>query len=525
MTTAPLDNAASPDRTLAVDQTARLRRIRDRIASAISAVFASFDGLLAKRAVWIATVLLILGLQIALTALHRPWLDEWQSVQIAVESPRIADLLFNLRYEGHPPLWYLVLRVVAGWFADPARALSLVALVLAVPVQLTILLGAPFTRAERVMISLSEFVLFEYLTVSRSLTMGFAVMICIAAWWKRDRVAGLLIALLPQCDFLFGVISVLLVLLRWRERRIDKPSLLLWLASGALAAWSVRTMPDMVPALLPKGLGKDFSVWLADFSTLGLPLQWQGRQLLWNSPPPPGLGGPALVCFVTMAWIELRKKRDFLLAFIAFVGLTLVFSLTVYQLSIRHLSLAATLLILLVWRLAENGEERSVWWRAWLLVLSLCGLLTAVVNFMEPFHTAQETAALINRLGLREKTWVPFPHSAGQSVAAVNTMMFERLTEHCSEDMIRWNEADGHHVTDMVALRLRLRRKVAEDGRFYLLTWIPLQNEPPLLLQLGIVAQGYDGLPFYLYVVGEDHADARPHGVTCITPLGPLRRR
>ena len=525
MTTAQVDTPASPGMVKPVDQTARLRRIRDRAGAWLGAGFAALDRLLARRMVWLVAVVLVMALQIVLTLDHRPWLDEWQALQLSVQSPHLSDLMFNVRYEGHPPLWYLILRGLAGWFADPATALPVAALLIAIPVQLTVLLAAPFSRAERLMIALSQFVLIEYLTISRSMTLGFALMLAIGALWKRTRVVWLLLAVLPQCDFLFGVISLLFLALLWRERRVDWPFAVVWLISGLFAAWSIRPMPDLVPSLVPMGFVHDITLWMANFSTLGLPLQWNEGQPVWNWPPPPGLGGPALVGFLAVAWVELRRRPAYLTVFAVFVATTLVFSMSVYQLSIRHLMLAAALLIVLVWRLADQGVARSVWWRTWLMIAAVCGLMTAGINLARPFDTAPEAAALINRLGLHDRTWVPFPHSAGQSVAAINAMQFERLAEHCSEDLVRWNAFDDHRIRDIASLKQRLARKVAQDGRFYLLTWLPIPDQAPLMRRVGTVAHGYDGQDFYLYIVGEGHADARPHGRPCITPLAPLRQR
>ena len=58
---------------------------------------------------WPATVAAVLVLQAVLVLLHRPYADEWQAVFIAVQTPSLASLLENLRYETHPPGWYLFL--------------------------------------------------------------------------------------------------------------------------------------------------------------------------------------------------------------------------------------------------------------------------------------------------------------------------------------------------------------------------------------------------------------------------------
>ena len=42
-------------------------------------------------------------------AFHEPWRDEWQAWLLARDSPSLKALLYNMRYEGHPPTWHVVL--------------------------------------------------------------------------------------------------------------------------------------------------------------------------------------------------------------------------------------------------------------------------------------------------------------------------------------------------------------------------------------------------------------------------------
>jgi hypothetical protein len=461
-----------------------------------------------------------MALQAVLIVRHQPWLDEWQALQIAVQSPTLADLGLNLRYEGHPPLWYLLLRGLGAVLHNQTLALPVAALLIALPVQATILLAAPFGRVERLALSLSQFVLFEYLTVSRSLTLGFAVMIFVAATWRRKWAPWLLIALLPMCDFLFGVVSVLLVLLRWREGRLSVAQALPWLVCGLLAAWTVRPMPDTVSALTPEGLLRELLLWLGHFSALGLPLQWSGSFFKWNAPPPLILVGPALFGFAAVVRAELSARPDRALALAVFVGFTLVFSLSVYELSVRHLGIAAILLIVLVW--IDGPRDRSRWWRGWLIVSALCGLATASIALVEPFDTAPQAAAAIDRMGLHDRTWVSFPRPFGQGVAALDAIAFERLDSHCSEDFIRWNVPGDKRPDPVASVPGRLQRKVDADGQFYLLSNLALPEHPPLLHRIAQIPPGYDGQAFYLYRVGGDHPLARPHGQRCNGPGLPL---
>lgn len=490
-----------------------------QIAPWVSRGFARIDAAMAHTLMWWSAAAAIVVLQSVLIVRHQPWSDEWQALQIAVELPTLHDFLVNLRYEGHPPLWYALLRGLAAVLPDPALALPGAALLIALPTQAAILLCAPFRRIDRLMLASSEFILFEAMTLSRSLTLGVALMIAVAALWRRPRLIWIALALLPLCDALFAVASVLLVAVRWIEARGRWggliPGTLVWAACGAIAAWTVRPMPDVVPALVPTGTFHDGAIWLTNFSANGLPLQWSMLHPVWNNPPPPLLGSIAVLGFVLMVRAELGHDRKRLVAWLALVGFTLGFSLEVYHLSIRHLQIAALMLIALVWQRAAQGHAPGLGWRAWIAVSGLCGLFTAAVNLVEPFDTAPQALGAITRLGLADKAWVAFPANAGQSVSALGNIRFERLAEHCTQDFVRWNDPDIHRIDSYRAIETRLADKLAADGRFWLISRFELPDHPPLLHRIATIAPGYDGQAFNLYAVGDQGRPARPHTTAC----------
>lgn len=84
-------------------------------------------------------------LQVALIATHDYFVDEWQAVQIAVQSPDLAALLASLRFEGHPPLWYLLLRGLAA-LVGPGSALAAASLLCAPTTMMLIAVRAPLPR-------------------------------------------------------------------------------------------------------------------------------------------------------------------------------------------------------------------------------------------------------------------------------------------------------------------------------------------------------------------------------------------
>lgn len=101
------------------------------------------ENLLDRRIAWATLCLVVLALQAALIIDHQPWPDEYQALLIAVQAPDISTLLDWLRYEGHPPLWYLLLRGLAH-VAEPLDTLWIAALLIAIPAQCLSFLPAHF---------------------------------------------------------------------------------------------------------------------------------------------------------------------------------------------------------------------------------------------------------------------------------------------------------------------------------------------------------------------------------------------
>lgn len=482
------------------------------------ATVAWLERALTRDRTWWMAAAAILALQFALIFKHEPWLDEWQALQLALQMPTIPDLLHNLRYEGHPPLWYLILRGI-GTFADPYWVLPIAAAGFAALAQGLVLFKSPFTRAERWLIASGCFMLFEFLTLSRSMTMGVALLVAAMALW-RSRWIWLVIVLLPMCDFLFGVLSGVLMLLQCRDRGAWWPGIGAWLASGALAAWTVRPAPDLLPALELLGFHLDFGAWLNRIGLLLVPLQWESQGPEWNTLPPFPFGGIFGVGFLYFAWRQTGGDRFHRLLLGGFVALTFVFSVAVYPLQARHLMLIALLLILFAWRRAADGQAASPGFRIWLLVGTVCGLFVAALNLARPFDTAADAARTIARLGLAGKHWVVHPDSRAQGVSALTGIEFERVEQRCMQSFVRWN------FNTTLLTRQRVTRyfadEVASRGRFYVLSDLYLDIDPAILKPIAHIPAGYNGQHYFLFVAGPDRPDAKPSLPRCVPEQRPL---
>jgi hypothetical protein len=477
-------------------------------------------GRLIPAPVFLSAAVAILALQVILVSTHVPWLDEWQALQIAVQSPDYRALLDNLHYEGHPPLWYALLRGAAA-LVGPAHALAAVQVPIALALQSIILFRSPFRRLERLLIASGFFVLFDYGVLSRSLSLG-VLLTTVAIAFRRNRLSWFAVALMPMADFLFGVLSALCIAIRWRERRLWTPGILLWLATGLLATWTVWPAPDLVPAFTTTSPLADLGTFITRLSVLLVPLPMANGVLVWNHPLPLPIAVVAGPLFLYFADHQLRCSTFHRTLFHGFVAIALLVSVLLYPLAIRHLSLIAWLLILLVWIAREAGAEPSPAFRLWLAAGAACGLLTAAVNLVRPFDTAPQAAAVIRAKGLTEAHWIAFPESRGQGVSALTGMEFERLPLGCTESFVRWNVHAS--IGNPRALAQALRQTSERRGRLYLLTDLDLDEviRPPLLVPIAAIAQGYDGQAYRLYVVRPDLPETPYRPPACPPVRRPL---
>jgi hypothetical protein len=479
-----------------------------------------WDTALQGDASWAIAVAALAVLQLALIFTHDPWLDEYQAVQIAVQAPDVPTLLSWLRYEGHPPLWYFVLRGLAH-LVDPLWTLPIAAALCAAVTQGCILFASPFKRVERLLIAASQFVLFEHLTISRSLSLGAAALFGAMALW-RSRVLWIAIAVLPMCDFLFGVMSLALVALKLRERDLWWPGVALWIASGLLSAWSVIPASDAIPAIVAGNPLAELAFWAMTMGNLLVP--FQGIVLpQWNDFPLFLVASWGWAAFIYFAWVQTSGDRWHRVILMALIGLTLVFSMTVYRLSARHLMIIALALILLTWRARAAGHRARAGFQLWIAIAAACGLFTGLVNLAWPFDRAPEVARKIEQLGLRDEHWVVFPISRAQGVSALTGIAFEQTEKKCMQSFIKWNSRT--RLTRKRWFIDYFRREAQEHGRGYLLSDVRLKNMPADVLKpLAFFPRGYDGQAFYIYVIGADMPRRAVSLPPCVEGKRPFTR-
>ncbi len=171
------------------------------------------------------------------------WGDEIHSWNIAKGSESLADLFRNIRYEGHPPVWYIIIWLVSR-FTHNLIYVQSVHWLIAITTVFLVLFFSPFPLLTRLLIPFGYYFLFEYAALSRNYAVGILLAVCICLIMRKtfrykSIVYYLLLFLLSNTHLLgillAGAIHVY-YLLQYKEENKNRSYLLLHAIIGLLVA-------------------------------------------------------------------------------------------------------------------------------------------------------------------------------------------------------------------------------------------------------------------------------------------------
>ena len=143
-----------------------------------------------------AIVLLFFFLGLVGIMHHVLWHDEAQAWCLARDSATIPQLLFNMRYESHPPLWHVLLFFISRFARDPF-AMQVFHLLLATFCTWVFIKFAPFSRYQKVFFTFGFFPLYQFTVISRCYAMGILFLFLFCVFYaKKNKSYVFLFALL-----------------------------------------------------------------------------------------------------------------------------------------------------------------------------------------------------------------------------------------------------------------------------------------------------------------------------------------
>jgi hypothetical protein len=381
---------------------------------------------------------------------HELWRDELQAWQIVRASHGVHSLVQNMRYEGHPILWYGLLYPIAHAHAGPG-AMQLLQLVIASITISVAVWRAPFTLLQKLLFVFGYFVLYEYGVLARSYGFGamlLVVTLAVAATSGRRPwlVVGLLLGLVALTSA-FGAIVAIAVLAgllvdEWLRRRTREPNRA---APGALAIGTVLTFAGLLIAYVqaarpPKdtgiyghwltsvdfGLGASSSaaIWRALVPIPALKHSYWNTNILHVRAAIVGVLGVLL--FVGLAWI-LRDRLGAFVVWVAGAGLVVAFLYLRIGTATasRHVGHIFLCLVAAMWlaptmtarRSTARPNTRRYVLTVLLVVQVIAGVFAASLDLVYPFSNGLAIAHYIQQHDLGHTEIIGLPDTASSTVA------------------------------------------------------------------------------------------------------------
>jgi hypothetical protein len=316
---------------------------------------------------------------------HEMWRDELQAWLIARRSSSIFELVRNMRYEGHPALWFLLLYAITR-FTIWVQAMQLLNLAIATATAYLIAAYSPFTKFQKLLFCFGYFPLYEYGTISRNYALGLFFLFWFCASYRPDPkqnwiVSALMLSLLANTSIYGTLIAMAFAFalfvfpgivagnprgfLAMRTTHVWAPALM-FIGSVALAIVQMHPPPDGGFAMgwhLPttvRSLAQTLSgVWLA---FLPIPSQlghfWNSNilesypKMQWWSPL-----GSALI--VSSSLLLLARKRFALLAYASATAGILIFMHVRFFGGPRHVGHLFIVFMACLW-ISEQYPEDSL---------------------------------------------------------------------------------------------------------------------------------------------------------------------
>ena len=457
------------------------------------------------------------------TLRHTLWRDEAQAWLIARDSPSLAALIHNLGYEGHPPLWHLLLYTITrfSWNPDWMKLPNLLFAIIAAGLVLFCRRLNLFARAG---ISFSYLFLFEYGVLARNYMLGVvllvaATLLATGSGRSKSWAVPILLSLaamssLPALVLAVGVMAVYLgrelAQLRGHGQPSSRPALRGELLLGTLLV-GVSALASALLIRPPADTGVFLAISNHATGTKALLLR-SGKLLtnayipvpawahqFWDSnilyPPSHRLDAVFdLLGWSLLAGFAVYLRRPLARCFFLIGSGILLLQLKISgSVGMRHLGWLFICLVLAL--LIEHADrnmretERPRWQRWMLSAILLCqvygGLFAVAVSLRYPFSSSRQVVAFLRNHNLDAAPLVFEPHYVGSSILGyLQRPSAYDLELHRQDSFVVWNREEflNRHIPSRAEL------DEASRGRTY----------PVLILEKPLTLKEEDGLKVHM---------------------------
>lgn len=347
-----------------------------------------------SRAIKLCFVAVWFALVLAGALHHSFWRDEVRALSLALSGSSFVDMFGAIHGEGHPSVWYILLRSAhAVWNSN--SVLWVVSLAVALSAMLLLALFAPFGWPLVLLILMTKFALYEYSVMARNYGISMLAMFALAATFraKRDRgwIPGLLLLALANTN----AHSVLLVgafLLYWaidvwmKEGLRWTPAMRGLLIGGALAGVGIVLCAATVyPPFNDAAVGYHSAIDIGSLLRAAADPASQMRDLVLH--PSGKLGWVPTIILSVLLFTTLLSLLPSVAAMagglFAIISFALFFH-AIYLGQYRHQALLLVFLMTLYWVVRDARPEPAAVTRSGLLRRIGVGAFVLLIAFQVP---------------------------------------------------------------------------------------------------------------------------------------------
>ena len=328
-------------------------------------------GVAQRRSIALAMLVVWFAIVFFLTWTHLVWRDEVRALSLALQGDTVFAMLKGLHGEGHPAIWYLLLRTTHALVPRP-EVLLLVSVFVATVAIVIFVLRAPFSLPFFALILMGRFSIYEYSVVARNYGISMLLLFLFAVFYERHRnrgcLLGVLLFLLANCN-VPSALDVGGLLLFWfvdilcGESANRTQNIRIFLYNTAIAALGLVTCFITIFPLFNDSAVIDHSsitvktlikgIFLPSFGLPGAIRLEKGVPLLAK----PLRILQSLILFGSTLGL-IRRTGAFLAALTSVVGFSLYFAV-VYPLTYRHESLWLIFMICMYWLAAPSNAQKE----------------------------------------------------------------------------------------------------------------------------------------------------------------------
>jgi hypothetical protein len=419
---------------------------------------------------------------------HVFWRDEVRALSLALSGSNIVQMLHSVHGEGHPALWYLILRGAHDVF--PYReVLPVAGAIFGIGAMALVAFFSPFRFIIIALILFSGYGAFEYVVIARNYGIAALVMLGIAALYGRIRNTlwlGVILLILCNTNVPSCILAAGFLLFRFVEMLTDgsTPGRRDWLifAGNALLAaiGAILCFLTVYPTFNDAAVSSNFSDLSAAKIGAALLDSTRGFSHL--------LLGPAVVAISCLAFV--RKPAALCAAIAGFLILKLFFYF-IYESFFRHEILYLIFLLSLLWMTANGagGTWRERWWMrvepigSWSFVALLAVQTVTLVNPVRdrlkgiPYGPAADVAKLLKQPALSGAIVMGDPDTMLESLPYYVDNPLWMLRQQRFGKVVRLTEYARRQQTldDVLADADRLHRQTGHPIVF--LSHVPLRRD------------------------------------------------